>query len=1372
MGNELGVASEDDGNEYIKQLLLGHLDQERRRKEALTAAVLLSALTDLHLAEVTSDNDESTGENLPPGFADDNKFQWDPRDCSPNIKLSNNYITATKKPCKTKTTDLVRGTEGYTSGVHIFKIFCPKSSRGNISCVIGLSCMETPLICNGYKALVGGQETSVGWDIVSRQALYNSRIISSYPENKPITFEVPESLTMIADLNRGVLIFKSEDEDYGVCLSGLDDVFCDKNIKLFPAVSMTVSDCEVSICKPPMEISEEKRKVGIEKVIPAWALLNTLMIKKDVDECDTVVQLFSCFRELTRANVDNLVEREIVLQIMVAFDKFETVIKYLHFLWKNIRNEAAARCFFCINTSLLSFTNRCVSVPLALASFDSFSIIAEILTELPSSILTREAKTDSLGCLLGAVYNCSRVPEVRQSIANGPMLQVLYRNLENTNSIPLTYVSSAMSLGNILSDEKRKSFNLDDLILKQIVRMIKCGAEGKTMDCNGQYLVMEEMLETIHAFMDCSYNCNYFIKSHLIHEIVKILQRESDSRVVELALACLNKAFTQILGEFRSSRGPNVKSVLSYLKINGLKEVLEKKKDVKSENYSAVAETCLIKLSEIFKGRIFDDQFVMCYCQFCHVQRNDNEHYNRGNPSRRYALPIGWCRLGIKPPPQVKATKAFERWYRAYYKVQNINKLSSILRQPSLVMSGHRTIDGQVMPTDTEGLKRILLSPTIRYCDYYTKATKWDKYEVKSALQVLVEPNTFKTQKGTTDESKILDPLFANEEIEWSVDRQGTTFVYDIDRQCSLVKVDSTDSLLHDLLLNDVSDNISLSDNENAVYRFTCTDAFKWDNSQCSENLNISSNGSTVTKAENTPSYDIVRSVKEFKTCLNFFKVKWPKNNRGKVSAIIGISSGNSSSLSIPSDETLRNSDIPDDSFSCGWDIVNNTAVYNEKNVRYFPSNRDSNFAVQDEFLVILDLYSGILAFEFDDEISICFGGLNDIFSEQIQSLYLTAALYSQKSTVTVENLNSFSQNILPYIFHHNQSTVPLFSNESQWKDINSLMINSNLKDIYEISEFFLSLTSVCQTFQNDQRMYLIYLRLMIEFNDMKSIVNYHKLLWRRIHLNCAINCFLTICHFVQNTSYNNSLYSSAFFHLGYVEIIEDILETFIEKDQFSRLELRLQTSCLAIIYSFSKVSFISKEIKDSKLIKYLLRYINMHEEYQIIPFLSVMSLSNLLSFHDLNSLKVEDTMLTLIMKLLKNSSTTGNTLLSTVSFHVKDILQLCNILQHNYEYGMFFVMSSIIDELAICLKKTLQEDDLMRLILDILEKSLADAIQLIKDGKKVKKLIEEDTLKKMLKKISETGTINYATLAKKCQNELNEYSNLLLKQKINMYDL
>ena len=45
---------------------------------------------------------------------------------------------------------------------------------------------------------------------------------------------------------------------------------------------------------------------------------------------------------------------------------------------------------------------------------------------------------------------------------------------------------------------------------------------------------------------------------------------------------------------------------------------------------------------------LFDPKFDMCFCGTCHAQRGDKAFYTRGKPTKRYGIPVGWCRFALK----------------------------------------------------------------------------------------------------------------------------------------------------------------------------------------------------------------------------------------------------------------------------------------------------------------------------------------------------------------------------------------------------------------------------------------------------------------------------------------------------------------------------------------------------------------------------------------------------------------------------------------------------------------------------------------------------------------------------------------------------
>lgn len=95
---------------------------------------------------------------------------------------------------------------------------------------------------------MGSNDQSLGWDITHNKALYNECVISDYPDDAPSSFEAPEVILVILDLNDGVLKFKDarSGTNYGVCLSGLN-LFKRAGKKLYPAISATKDGAIIKI---------------------------------------------------------------------------------------------------------------------------------------------------------------------------------------------------------------------------------------------------------------------------------------------------------------------------------------------------------------------------------------------------------------------------------------------------------------------------------------------------------------------------------------------------------------------------------------------------------------------------------------------------------------------------------------------------------------------------------------------------------------------------------------------------------------------------------------------------------------------------------------------------------------------------------------------------------------------------------------------------------------------------------------------------------------------------------------------------------------------------------------------------------------------
>ncbi|XP_077985932.1 neuralized-like protein 4 [Glandiceps talaboti] len=205
-----------------------------------------------------------------------------------------------------------------------------------------------------------------------------------------------------------------------------------------------------------------------------------------------------------------------------------------------------------------------------------------------------------------------------------------------------------------------------------------------------------------------------------------------------------------------------------------------------------------------------DNKFDMCYCNRCHQHRGDKSCYMRGSPAKTYGVPIGWCRFGLKVPPRAEALNVFDSWHVAFHGTTE-KALIYILETGDLLMPGdtlktgeklgecygHYTKDNRPPGFDTE---QIFLSPSIKYsgCNVYSKCSLFSDgstgkaYKTKVVFQVLIEPSTYSVIPETIGAASQIDPLFDNDEIEWSTKRRGVVILYGL-----LVKLKSNDCPKH-----------------------------------------------------------------------------------------------------------------------------------------------------------------------------------------------------------------------------------------------------------------------------------------------------------------------------------------------------------------------------------------------------------------------------------------------------------------------------------------------------------------------------------------------------------------------------------------------
>jgi len=170
-----------------------------------------------------------------------------------NIKLdSSNPFQFHRNPVA-NSTDAIRGKTGCSTGIHMWKITWPETMRGTHA-VIGVSTDQALLQHNGYISLVGFDNESWGWDIVSRKKVHDKQsgnpiCSEKYPDMNrlhPTTLfakheKIPETIYVILDMFQGTLSYMINDVFLGIAHSNL------KGRTLYPSVSAVWGHCEVSI---------------------------------------------------------------------------------------------------------------------------------------------------------------------------------------------------------------------------------------------------------------------------------------------------------------------------------------------------------------------------------------------------------------------------------------------------------------------------------------------------------------------------------------------------------------------------------------------------------------------------------------------------------------------------------------------------------------------------------------------------------------------------------------------------------------------------------------------------------------------------------------------------------------------------------------------------------------------------------------------------------------------------------------------------------------------------------------------------------------------------------------------------------------------
>ncbi|KAL3868569.1 hypothetical protein ACJMK2_041370 [Sinanodonta woodiana] len=184
--------------------------------------------------------------------------------------------------------------------------------------------------------------------------------------------------------------------------------------------------------------------------------------------------------------------------------------------------------------------------------------------------------------------------------------------------------------------------------------------------------------------------------------------------------------------------------------------------------------------------RLFDPPYDYCFCDDCCNERGDNDYYWRGEPQKKYVLPKGWRRFGVRlrlPPFETK-DEVMQKGHVSFHGTLSkyVESILNVgLKTPGDTMfngkdivelKGHYNDDEKPEGFDT---KQIFTSPSIHYAghDAYAPAVRYYDHETRTtymcklAFQLRVRPGSYNVGPKTVRDSYI-DRYIKDDHLEWS----------------------------------------------------------------------------------------------------------------------------------------------------------------------------------------------------------------------------------------------------------------------------------------------------------------------------------------------------------------------------------------------------------------------------------------------------------------------------------------------------------------------------------------------------------------------------------------------------------------------------
>ena len=191
-----------------------------------------------------------------------------------------------------------------------------------------------------------------------------------------------------------------------------------------------------------------------------------------------------------------------------------------------------------------------------------------------------------------------------------------------------------------------------------------------------------------------------------------------------------------------------------------------------------VLEKCL----EV-KDNFLNPAHDKCYCVNCY---KGDEYYSRGEPLKRYVMPLEWCGFGIKIDPRYykeDIEQIFASYHVAYHGT-TLHLVNQII-QTGFAIPGDKFIykNVEIRPGHIPNKNEIYTSPSPNYSsfgDVYAVTFPYKGMKFKTILQVRQHPTSYEVQRETVGGRCKSEKYISDEEIEWKTRIRDSIIPYRI----------------------------------------------------------------------------------------------------------------------------------------------------------------------------------------------------------------------------------------------------------------------------------------------------------------------------------------------------------------------------------------------------------------------------------------------------------------------------------------------------------------------------------------------------------------------------------------------------------------